>query len=500
MNRPSLDQDECGDLEITNTTDGTVDELWGQHECDLNALCSNMPGDYNCTCADGYFGDGFECLDNDECGIDAITNTTSGITDDQWGLNDCDRNAECSNLPGDYNCTCISGFHGNGFTCEDEDECKELTEQERADLKCHNDAVCKNLVGGFNCTCVAGFFGDGFECLDSDECAEQPITTAADIDDPTYGQNNCHEDAACTNVVGDYNCTCNDGYTGNGFQCSNFNECDNDCDANAECTDLIGSYNCTCLDGWTGTGFDDDCVDLDECKGEGSGNDCDAVNGFCVNKDGKYRCRCNDGFFEGNDNGTECVDWDECDGENGGHNCHADATCVNTPGSFNCTCNTGFFGDGLLSDDGEGCLDKNEGGDIDGPLENKGANETLFGTHNCDESATCTNLPGSFNCSCNVGFADDNGDGTVCRDFDECNGEGDGNECHDDAECFNFDGFYNCSCLEGFYGDGFECKDGDECAESDIDSVGDEQDPFYDSSMCDTNAICSNIAGNYNCT
>ena len=104
---------------------------------------------------------------------------------------------------------------------------------------------------------------------------------------------------------------------------------------------------------------------------------------------------------------TELFDWNECDGENGGHNCHADATCINTPGSFNCTCDAGFFGDG------EDCLDQNECGDTDGQLEHKGANETLFGTHNCDETATCTNLPGSSNSSCQVGFADDSGDGTV---------------------------------------------------------------------------------------
>ena len=303
-----LDDDECSDFDIINTTDGTEDKLYGHHECDLNALCSNNPGGYNCTCDEGYFGDGFECFDNDECGILPITNTTSGIDDDQWGINDCDRNAECTNLPGDYNCTCMDGFSGDGFTCEDEDECAELTAEQRAELSCHDDAVCKNLVGGFNCTCIAGYFGDGFECLDSDECAEGPITTAADIEDPTYGVNNCHADAACINVVGDYNCTCNDGYVGNGVQCSDFDECadanDNDCDVNAECDNIIGSYNCTCLDGWTGSGFDGDCVDLNECEGEGTGNDCDAVNGYCVNKEGKYKCRCNDGFFEGNDNGT----------------------------------------------------------------------------------------------------------------------------------------------------------------------------------------------------
>ena len=31
--------------------------------------------------------------------------------------NKCDSNAECANVIGSYNCTCMSGFHGNGFNC-----------------------------------------------------------------------------------------------------------------------------------------------------------------------------------------------------------------------------------------------------------------------------------------------------------------------------------------------------------------------------------------------
>ena len=41
--------------------------------------------------------------------------------------------------------------------------------------------------------------------------------------------------------------------------CSDINECElatlNDCDENADCTDTIGSYNCSCNPGYEGDGF-----------------------------------------------------------------------------------------------------------------------------------------------------------------------------------------------------------------------------------------------------
>lgn len=44
------------------------------NECDLSpspcsryASCENMEGTYNCTCNDGYRGDGHHCADIDEC-------------------------------------------------------------------------------------------------------------------------------------------------------------------------------------------------------------------------------------------------------------------------------------------------------------------------------------------------------------------------------------------------------------------------------------------------
>jgi len=72
--------------------------------------------------------------------------------------------------------------------------------------------------------------------------------------------------------------------------------------------------------------------------------------------------------------------------------------------------------------------------------------------NNCDAfSGICTNFDGGYNCSCPNGFEDENGDGSVCVDYNECIGEGDGNNCVRGTQCTNFPGSFECSCMTGFH-------------------------------------------------
>ena len=41
-----------------------------------------------------------------------------------------------------------------------------------------------------------------------------------DIDECITGNHDCHVNATCTNTVGSHNCTCKEGYTGNGGSCA----------------------------------------------------------------------------------------------------------------------------------------------------------------------------------------------------------------------------------------------------------------------------------------
>ena len=268
-----------------------------------------------------------------------------------------------------------------------------------------------------------------FACIDIDECAEN-----------IHG---CNTNAFCTNTIGGHTCTCNTGFTGTGFQCSDINECNlqNTCHSQASCTNLNGAHSCQCNLGYVGNGAD--CADRNECQ---LGiHTCD-TNAFCTNTDGSFLCTCRSGFFA---SGNQCIDINECEGAGGGHNCHINAQCTNVAGGFTCSCLPGFEGNGLQ------CTD---------------INECALNLDTCHLHATCTNIAGSFICNCNAGWT---GTGFFCSDVNECNAASP--PCSINGFCTNTSGSFTCDCNAGFLGDGFTC-DQNICL------------------LCDAGATCSNNA------
>ena len=53
--------------------------------------------------------------------------------------------AACENMIGSYNCTCLEGFEGDGWNCTDIDECED--DQLRLSLGCDLNADCQNFIG-----------------------------------------------------------------------------------------------------------------------------------------------------------------------------------------------------------------------------------------------------------------------------------------------------------------------------------------------------------------
>lgn len=103
--------------------------------CDPNGHCE----DGKCVCNFGWSGNGFDCVDVDEC-------LQSGI---------CGANAVCQNSLGSYQCVCDVGYVASKNGCEDLDECAEGLVTCRGGITSH----CVNTQGGFKCDCVAGYIG-----------------------------------------------------------------------------------------------------------------------------------------------------------------------------------------------------------------------------------------------------------------------------------------------------------------------------------------------------
>lgn len=78
---------------------------------------------------------------------------------------------------------------------------------------------------------------------------------------------------------------------------------EHNCNLNADCVNTPGSYRCACKEGFNGDGFS--CSDMDECAD--NVNLCE--NGQCLNAPGGYRCECEMGF-------TPTEDSKACQGQN----------------------------------------------------------------------------------------------------------------------------------------------------------------------------------------
>ena len=66
-----------------------MNECEAQNECHYAAGCKNTIGSYQCSCHEGYYGDGKNCTDVDEC---------------MMSIHNCADNAKCVNHEAYYQC------------------------------------------------------------------------------------------------------------------------------------------------------------------------------------------------------------------------------------------------------------------------------------------------------------------------------------------------------------------------------------------------------------
>eukprot|EP00058_Branchiostoma_floridae_P006421 XP_002591909.1 hypothetical protein BRAFLDRAFT_99375 [Branchiostoma floridae] len=478
---------ECGEgHRFANFVCEEIDECAeGSHNCPSGSTCSNTDGSFNCTCGtQGYVVDGDSCVDEDEC---------------QRSPSPCHVNAACTNTDGSYTCACRDGFQGDGNTCTDINEC--------AGSPCHALATCTNTVGSFQCECGDGYQGDGItSCADENECLATPSPCPAntdctnnvgsyscqcktgftgtpgnciDTDECAASPSPCQAPSTCINAPGTYTCACTAGYEYVDSTCKDVDECatgTHNCHQNADCANQVGTFSCTCRTGYVGDGRT--CADEDECQRTPSPCSADRT---CTNTEGSFTCTCRSGYRT---DGDACTDIDECSGNP--TPCHQQATCQNTQGSFTCSCNSPYEGNGThcTNDPNTNCVIASNGVTIctcnSGFIGNgyicSDDDECAKTPYPCHQQATCTNTLGSYTCRCNNPYQ---GDGVQCtkQTFpDDPN-----TNCITNANT----GVTTCTCKPGFTGNGFICRDVNECAQT--------------PTPCHLQATCTNTPGSYTC-